>query len=320
MPSLVAPQADNTAVYVSVHGRAYIYMSGGYSSSTPTVTYSHNLYRYDIAAAQWETLSSNGFPGMVNNAAVVDHEGDIFFTAGYSSDTYTVNSLLYKYQPATDTVQKIIPPASVALGFGGSMLLIQQDRTESLYMSQGFLQAGNPVARAGSGWFRYDIASNQWQTLATLPAGLGYVVLTTTLSHDLLLLGGSLDAQQYQPQNTIYRYHIATNTWTLESATLPQALSGMAGCIALPGATVIIGGYNQQHNQGSNQTWLFNQQTLQWHAVPALPHGGSILGSAACDGAGHVFLVRGASDPRLPTADFWELVLPSALSSTASSR
>jgi len=43
------------------------------------------------------------------------------------------------------------------------------DQDGHLYLSQGFMQTGNPQAQAGSGWYRYDIPTGQWHTLAPLP-------------------------------------------------------------------------------------------------------------------------------------------------------
>ena len=69
--------------------------------------YDRAFYRYDIANAHWEALTDQGAPDMVNNAAALDGQGDLFFTVGYSSDLYAVSSLLYHYQPAQSTFQKI---------------------------------------------------------------------------------------------------------------------------------------------------------------------------------------------------------------------
>src|SRR5206468_3811875 len=101
----------------------------------------HNLYRYDILAAHWETINISHLPGTLNNAMVTDEQGHLFFTAGYSTDTYTVVSALYIYQIATNSVRKIILPTQISIGFGGSMLADQQGH---LYITQGFMTAGRP--------------------------------------------------------------------------------------------------------------------------------------------------------------------------------
>src|SRR6266571_2304624 len=205
LPSLPSPEADNTTVYVQVEGRAYIYMSGGYRGAERSPNYDRGLYRYDIAAAHWETVMNKNFPSMVNNAVALDEQNDLFFTGGYSPDTHAVTSLLYKYQPSDGTLQKIVPPAQIPIGFGAAMIADQQGH---LYITQGFMQAGNPHVLASTGWYRYDINNQQWHTLAPLPTGLGYVVLASDGRGSILLFGGSTDAGQSSPTEQVYRYNI----------------------------------------------------------------------------------------------------------------
>ena len=308
LPALPATEADNSMAYVELQGQAYIYMNGGYHNPSSAI-YDHSLYRYNIKAASWETIN-NHFPGMVNNAATVDEQGHIFFTSGYSSDTYTMNSLLYIYDPGTTSLQKIISPAQTPLGFGGSMLA---DRQGHLYITQGFAHPGDPNAQAGTGWYRYDIATAQWNQLAALPVGLGYVFTASDNNGGILLLGGASDAGQHNATNKIYRYDIATDSWTQETNSLPQAISGASGCQAWPGQLAMIGGYDATHDTGNKNSWLIDLKTLKWRTLADLPIGGSVLGAAACDGKGHVFLERGTNTPRLPTSDYWELVVAPAI-------
>lgn len=303
LSSLPTAEADNAMVYVELQGREYIYMNGGYHGSPPPA-YDHSLYRYDIRAAHWEMVSH--FPGMINNAATVDEQGHIFFTTGYSSDTYVVSSLLSIYDPGTAFLKKVAPPASMPIGFGGSILA---DRQGHLYISQGFLRAGDGHAQAGTGWYRYDIGTAQWHQLATLPVGLGYVFTASDDNGGILLMGGSSDAGQQSPTNKIYRYDIASDSWTQATDSLPQAISGAAGCQVWPGQLALVGGYDPAHDSGTKTTWLLDLHTLKWRSLVDLTIGGSVLGAAACDGKGHLFLERGTNNPKVPTSDYWEMVV-----------
>jgi hypothetical protein len=213
------------------------------------------------------------------------------------------------YQPGTGTVQKITPPPQIPTGFGTAMLADQQGH---LYLTQGFMRAG--VARvaqgiAGTGWYRYDIATGYWNPLAPLPHSLGYVMLGMSDHGTIILQGGATDVGQQEQSNRIYRYDIAHNRWTEAPERMPQHLSGAASCTIANGRMVVIGGYDAVHNAGRNTAWLVNLRTLVWNPLTSLPAGNAVLGTAACDGNGHVFLVRGASDPSHPTADFWEMSL-----------
>ena len=308
LPSLPVPQADNTAVYTEIQGKAYIYVSGGYRGASSKPLYSRGLYRYDIAAAHWELITNNGFPVMGNNAAAVDEQHHIFFTGGYSTDTFTINSVLYRYSPENGALGKIVPPAQALIGFGNAMLADQQGH---LYITQGFTTPGNPRARAGTGWYRYDLATDQWAILTPLPAGVGYVVLVSDGQGGILMIGGSRDAGQRMPTSQIYRYDTVQNTWTLTPTHAPISISGAASCLDGQGHVVIIGGYDPAHSSALASTWLVTLSTLNWEALPALPSGGSLLGATACDGQRDVFLERGANDTSHPTADFLELTIQS---------
>jgi serine/threonine protein kinase len=303
LPSLPSPNADNTTLYVTIAGRSYIYMSGGFRGPKAAPLYDQGLYRYDIAAAHWETVDS-AFPGMGNNAAALDEHGDLFFTAGYSPQSSSVNSLLYLYQPRTNTLQKIAP--QIALGYGASMLA---DQHGHLYLTQGYMKAGDPRAPAGSNWYRYDIASGQWHILAQLPATLGNVILAPGGDGSILLLGGSADAGLGEPSQAIYRYDIASNSWSTVQENAPAALAGASSCMNGAQQLVIIGGYNSAHSSSLNRVWLLNLSTLRWQPLASIPGGGSLLGTASCDGNGHVYVTRGANNPAQPTPDFLELTI-----------
>ncbi len=326
LPSLPSPQADNATVYVQAQGRGYVYMSGGYHGHKYSPHYDHNLYRYDVAAARWQIVASENFPGMVNNAIALDEQNRLFFIAGYSSDVYAITSLLYLYRPSDGVIQKIISPAQVSIGFGAAMLA---DRQGHLYITQGFVRPGDPQAHAGTGWYQYDIASGRWRILAPLPVGLGYIALASDDAGGIVLLGGAMDAGQRLPSMHIYRYDIMNNTWTQAQALSPLAFSGAASCVDGHGHIVIVGGSAGYHTVGTRfiasagdpvwgtgnapallrQSWLVDLHTLHWQALAPLPSGGSLLGTAACDGQGHVFLVRGADDSGAPTTDFLLLTL-----------
>jgi serine/threonine protein kinase len=305
LPSPPSTEADNTAIYVQTGGRFYIYMSGGYRG-TASPQYDRNLYRYDIQAAQWEQLSLKNFPGMLNNSVAEDERGQLFFTTGYSTDTYKVTPLLTLYQPATGQMRKITPPTSITFGFATAMLTDQQGH---LYLTEGYQKAGDPAVEAGTGWYRYDIASDTWQTLAPLPVSLGYATLVYDANGNILLLGGATDAGQTHQSERIYRYDITHNQWLQQPFTLPHPLSGSASCALDSNHILIVGGYDANRKQGVQETWLFNVRTQHWTQLDPFPKGGSVLGAIACDGHDHAYLIRGASDPRHPTADFWLLTL-----------
>lgn len=307
LPAFPFEIADNTSLYVSFQGHTFIYVTGGYRGPQTTPTYSQGLYSYNITSRHWDNLNLTNLPSMGNNAAAIDQQGDLFFTGGYSPDLGTTSPHLYEYQLATSTLRTINVPFTMPLGFGNTMLADQQG---NLYLNEGFLDPGHPLDLAGQGWYRYTIASGEWQSMANLPLGLGYVQLALDSSGNILLIGGSHDAGQSQPATAVYRYNPQQNTWLQTTSMLPSPLSGAESCSDGQGHQIIVGGFDAVHNSSLNTVWQLDLQTLQWQALTALPGGGSELGTAACDGAGHVYVTRGASTPTRPTRDFLELTLP----------
>lgn len=182
------------------------------------------------------------------------------------------------------------------------------DQQGHLYLSQGFMDVVGTHTSAGTGWYRYTTANNQWQTLAQLPRGVAYAVLASDDQGSIVLLGGVTDTEQNYGTTAIYRYSIAQDNWQQEQVAAPQAFNGAASCSMGNGQVVVVGGYNPAQNATLSNTWLVDLRTLNSMALAPLPGGGSRLGAAACDQAGNVYLVRGViSDPDYPAQDFWWL-------------
>ena len=123
------------------------------------------------------------------------------------------------------------------------------------------------------------------------------------------MMGGTLDTEETQGIADIYRYSIASDAWTKEQTPAPQAFNGVASCDLGNGKVVVVGGYDPAQNITLDNSWLIDLNTLHSTPLATLP-GGSRLGAAAYDGAGNVYLVRGASNnANAPTQDFWRLSL-----------
>jgi len=292
--------ADNVAIYQ----QGYIYMTGGYRGRNYSPSNDDTLYRYNIATSQWERVTSN-FPGMYNSAVVQDEQQNLYFMGGYSPDNQVVATLLYRYQPGTGASQQISPPGQIVFGYGGSMLA---DQNGHLYLMQGFMQVFGTHSSAGAGWYRYNIVQNQWDVLASLPLGVAYAVLAFDSQGNIVLMGGVTDTEQANGTNGIYRYNVAQNSWTQENKRTPQTFNGASSCAVGNGQVMVVGGYDPTNNVTLSNVWLIDSNTLNARPLASLPGGGSRLGTAACDGAGNVYVTRGIiNDPDSPTADFLHL-------------
>jgi serine/threonine protein kinase len=301
LPSLRYPTADNAAIHVRLQQRDYIYMTGGYRGRNYSPRNDDTLYRYDIAASRWDIAESN-FPGMFNNVIVQDKQQNLYFTAGYSPDSNIVVTLLYKYQPSTGTIQQISPHSQqIVFGYGGSMIIDQQGY---LYLTQGFMQPIYSYTSAGTGWYRYNTTLDQWDVLASLPAGVAYAVLGFDSQGNIVLMGGATDTEQSNGTSGIYRYNVAQNVWTDTQKRTPQPFNGAANCTVGNGQVVVVGGYDPANNVTLSNAWLIDLNTLNAQPLASLPGGGARLGTA-CNVAGHIYLTRGIlQNADLPTADF----------------
>jgi hypothetical protein len=90
-------------------------------------------------------------------------------------------------------------------------------------------------------FFRYNYLTDDWTTLAAFPIFesrlYGYAIAYGGSSNDIYLFGGFTDATRL---NTIYKYDITLNTWTLMSATLPVAMESHAAT-RLPDGRIFVG-------------------------------------------------------------------------------
>ena len=155
-----------------------------------------------------------------------------------------------------------------------------------------------------------------------MPVGLGYVTLARDSSDGILLVGGATDAGQQTQSDKIYRYDSMHDSWSEEVVTLPHPISGEASCLPYPDELALVGGVDFSQLVGTTSALLLNLRTLHTTALPAFPGGGSALGAAACDNAGHLFLARGTADLKLSTRDFCLLMIrePSVVSTETAVR
>ena len=62
---------------------------------------------------------------------------------------------------------------------------------------------------------RFDEATQQWETLSPLPIALVWPAAATDKNGDIWVFGGGLVASGFQETNTVFKYEIAINQWSL---------------------------------------------------------------------------------------------------------
>jgi hypothetical protein len=104
---------------------------------------------------------------------------------------------------------------------------------------------------------RYEIATNTWSTIASLPEAVNFCKWTTTANDSLIFLVGSGGGYSTYPSNPkVFIYDIASNVWKYDGDT--PAIRGLALSFTIPSQNKIFFGGG---NEGGSST---NYQATCW--------------------------------------------------------
>lgn len=133
-------------------------------------------------------------------------------------------------------------------------------------------------------FWRYDIASNNWASMASTPATVSRGgSLATNGTYIYALRGNSTDFWQYDP---------ATNAWSVKSAA-PAGVTAGASLVHVNGAIYAFQG-------GSTTFWKYTISSNTWAAMAAAPATVGWGGALTTNGT-DIFAVRGGA-----TTAFWK--------------
>ena len=155
MPS---PRACATAFVAD--GKGYVF-AGRDSAGN----YLNDLWRYSPETDSWEELGATPLSARTNATACI-HEGKVYIGLGFNGRYSVTSSYMrdwWEYSPATQTWKRLAdyPNANTdcATAFAGS---------GELYVGYGFSW------KYTRDMFRYDIATNQWDSIDVGVSGMGY--------------------------------------------------------------------------------------------------------------------------------------------------
>ena len=118
----------------------------------------------------------------------------------------------------------------------------------------------------GFGWvdtlYAYDIATNTWTTLESMPQVLNYPGSEPSMGGYTLL--AATDGAVFL--DTLYIYEIETHTWT-EGAHLPQPLLSPAAPCLMMGVVIqstYMAADSVQWDTDCNVTWIYDPETNTW--------------------------------------------------------
>ncbi len=236
------PTAVYQAAAASIGGLFYV--AGGWDSSVPST----HLQIYTPYTNSWTTgasmshLSACGLGGAINNNLYV-------FTACNGNSGYF--ALLDVYDPVANSWTSLTSgPIAHSSGAGGVI-------NNKLYVVGGLDGSGNLTAELDV----YDPSVPGWTTKHAMPVALAGIS-GDVIDGKLYVVGGNDNASPTNNYfNTVYVYDPVADSWTLQAASMPTALTD-AAAVAFGGALYVAGGNNSTPYLNTLQILNTNQCTV----------------------------------------------------------
>ena len=245
-PGTIAPQAT-----VKNYGTAantfdvQMTISGGYTS-TKTVT--------SLAPGATQVVTFDNW-----NAVLGAYTVDVCTQLGTDQNT------------SNDCLNKLIGVATGSWAGGSSYPNGTYLGSGASYISGGtgylFSIGGNTNSGLGTECYKYNVSTNSWTAIASLPAGR--VVLASTIVGDFLYAIGGADLSTGVYQATVYKYDIVGNAWTT-AAPLPAALA-WEKAVGYNGKIYVAGGIDATGTVVLSTVYVYDVATDTWTTATSLP-------------------------------------------------
>jgi len=176
-----------------------------------------NLTRiYNIASDTW-TMGSDAPGDPRAEGTAVTNDGILYALGGRS---FTALPDLDAYNVATDMWTTLAPMNTARAGLAAAVV------DDSIYAIGGRVSGGGPCSGGPlDAVERYDIATNSWTTVASLPIPLSDAAAVAS-DDEIYVFGGCTgDDFPETTVNTVYVYNVDTNTWST-AAPMPRARAG----------------------------------------------------------------------------------------------
>ncbi|RLL54055.1 HYR domain-containing protein [Mariprofundus sp. EBB-1] len=208
-----------------------LYVAGGLSNNI-TFMQRDSLEIYDPATDIWTT----GTPmPAARDTAMGGVIGGKMYVVGGSSGCCpsTAHADLFVYDPATNTWATKAPMAAGTRFSGGAGVV-----NGKLYVAGGETWPSSPsVTRLEE----YDPATDTWITKAPMP-GVNHLFATGVINNKFYVIGGRFNPFNDVQRDSVWVYDPASDSWTVDPATMPTARSGSAPTVLL-NQLHIIGGF-----------------------------------------------------------------------------
>jgi hypothetical protein len=234
---------------------------------------------YNIASDTWSF--GNPAPGVSSEGAGTSH-GGLFYTLG--GRFIGPRNDLWSYNPASDTWTVL---ASMSVGRAGLGVAVVGD---AIYAIGGRSQTSGPCSGEPlQDVERYDIASNTWTTVASLPSPRSDLA-AAEIGGKIYVFGGCTDSISFL--NDVDVYNPQTDTWSTAPTDMPTARAGMYAVTSIGGTVYVIGGWNGVGvGLDTNEAYKVAQDTWTTGLLP-MPTPRAEAGAAGHDG--RIYIVGGA--------------------------
>jgi N-acetylneuraminic acid mutarotase len=227
------------------------------------------VHAYDIATDTWQRFADLPAPYPMPSVAAVD---DRLFVLGALENAQTLE---YDFEN-DEWLERAPLPATTAPG--ASAVAVQGDR---IFVAGGVLRGlSSNLLNTGirqDGLYAYDVSSDLWLTLPTLPVAVGYS-MAAVLDGELWVMGGS---DTHERTDRVSAYDIASQTWSNKPA-LPVSLSSAASGI-LQGRIYLTGGIASSSGVISNLTFAFDPDSQSWQGAAPMPTPRFAMAAAVVD-------------------------------------
>ena len=216
-------------------------------SGTGAVTIMEKFSPNGTGTGTWTALASGPTDVMnAQNAAAWDG-GDYIYVHSSNYSTTAPASYLSRYSISGNSWSSVTP-TSIIKRYPG---LVYNDGF--LYLVGGLVLAADDPTLC----MKYEIATDTWSAIASLPESVNFCKWTTTVAAGKIALVGSGGGYSTYPSNPkVFYYDVATNVWAYDGDT--PAIRGLALAFYLPSESKIFFGGG---NEGGTST---NYQATCW--------------------------------------------------------
>jgi N-acetylneuraminic acid mutarotase len=291
-------------------GRLTIDAAGGKNTKIDYVTVATGSNAPAFTTINWSTAAPALLPRAEAEGAVVN--GKLYVFGGYLDGSFTPTNRMDVYDPATNTWRQL---ASLPLAL--SHIGVAAD-AHNIYIAGGYPPGptGTYQTFATTSVSRYDVDTNTWSAMPSLPAARGGGALA--LANGILHFFGGSDINR-SDATTHWTLPLTGTAWQTSTA-LPAPRNHLGG-VTLNGTIYAVGGQQGQDAAAVYRADVdrWDAATASWKSAAPLPSARSHISGATFAMNGRIIVLGGETSYQFstsqalaydPVADSWTQLTP----------